>query len=474
MNDQSAPSIPFIPQAALDERGVLLSPDRIPLDVLIAASEAHRFAESVAELAQTAAAAVLHDPAQARALFPAGGIQIVRAPICKALSKVKDGALPRCVRDIHAAGHAAMAAGKPIAADCVAGTTMLYACPITLTHGGTRYPKAAVVAAAQDTYNFHFADRLARVLGDPASEVEDLLCQTEKRCLNAAQLRLLRAIMDTQTQSYSQQITDRYAQFESGMTILRQKQEIGLAYEQLDSECRKVGEIQLGLVPKAEPDLEAFGLATYYKPAHRAGGDYFDFFPQSDGSCGVLVADVSGHGPGAAVIMAMMRALLKACPERLRSPGELLEYANRHLCEITMSDQFVTAFFTVLDSIADTICCASAGHNPPLFFVAATGKVRQLNVEAALPLGIAGDTNYSQKQVPMNSGDVLLLYTDGIPDTQNPADDSFGLKRLSGAFRDRARDGAKAVRDGIVRHVKEFAGDRAPFDDHTLVVIKRR
>lgn len=451
----------------------MLGPGEIPLEALIAHSEILRFAESIAELTQMECSALRYDPERARPLATGAGIQILRSPICKALNRIQSGHTLRCVADIHGAGHAAMRAGEPVSADCVGGKGTLYACPILLHDGETPYPKGAVVAAAHDVFHFHYADRLAAAAGASVVETEELLCQTDKRCLNAAQLRRIRVIMDTQTRSYSRQISDRYAQFKSAAVILQQEQELNQAYQQLDAEFRKVGEVQRVLVPEVEPDLKPFSIAAYYRPAQRAGGDYYDFFPQPDGSCGVLVADVSGHGPGAAVVMAMMRALLNACPYPLRPPAELLEYANGHLCEMTTSDQFVTAFAGVLDPDGHNFCYASAGHNPPLLFEAASGRARELAVESSLPLGVSDDTTYSQSRTSLNPGDIMLLFTDGIPDTQDSAGNMFGLSRLAQVLQDRAGDGARAVRDEIVRGMRHFAGDKAPFDDHTLIVIER-
>jgi len=463
----------LVPEEALDDAGRLRKPDGIPLGVLVSPEEIIRFAESVAELTQTECSVLLYDPLRPRPVRKGEEIQIVRAPICQALNGIRAGELRRCVRDVHAAAHAAMSAASPVAADCVGGEGTLYACPILLRHDGARYPKAAVVAAAQDIYHFHYGDRLAAATGRPVVEVDELMCQTDKRCLNAAQLRRIRTIMETQTRSYSQLISDRYAQFESALKAMEQEEALSRAYQQLDSECRMVGKIQLSLVPQQPPAIPGFTVATHYRPARRAGGDYYDFFSQPDGSWGVLVADVTGHGPGAAVVMAMVRAILYTFPGRLASPVEALEYANRHLCESMMEDQFVTACFGVLDPGTGALRLSLAGHEAPLLYDADAREVRKLVVASALPMGITCEGAYHQSEAEIKPGDILLLYTDGITDVRNAAGRLFGMSRLVEALRAGARGGAEGVRDAIVEAVARFAeGEVAP-DDQTLVVLQR-
>ena len=473
MSQELNANIPLIPETAMDENGVLLGPDRIPLDVLLAPSEIARFAESVAELTQMECSVVLYDPEQPRPVRSDGEVQTVRAPICKTLNALVDRGLPRCVRDVHAAGHEAMAAGKPASGGCVGGTNTLYACPIMLAHLGDDYPKAAVVAAAQDIYNFYFADRLAQVLKKPIPEAEDLMCRTDQRCLNAAQLRRLRAIMDTQTRAYSQQIGERYAQFESAALALQQKEELAHAYSLLDAECREVGEIQRNLVSRTPREIPGFAIATHYTPARRAGGDYYDFCLQPDGSWCLVVADVSGHGPGAAVVMGMLRAILHTFFGRLVSPLQALEYANRHLYDNIMEDQFVTAFFGILNPRTGSIRFGSAGHELPLLFDARTRDVRKLAVKPGLPLGIQRDNSFHLDEVQIKSGDVLLLYTDGITETHNPKGELFGVPRLVQTLRSHAGLGAPGVRDAILEHSVRFAEGEPPEDDQTLVVLQR-
>ena len=462
-----------MPPSAVTESGQPLGPAEIPLDVLIDPADIMEFSQSVAELTQMESSVLLYDPHRPRPLWPVAPVQTVRAPICLLLNQVMAGGTPQCVRDVHAAAHRAMSEGKSVTADCIGGAGTLFACPLMLHHGTKAYPKAAIVAAAHDIYNFHFADRLAELTGKSTVDTEELMCQTDKRCLNAAQLRRLRAVMEGQAESFSRQVSDRYAQLGYLATIVSQKEELARAYDQLDGEFKAVGALQRALVPREPPPVRGFKIATHYLPARRAGGDYYDFLPQPSGPCAVLVADVAGHGPGAAVVMAMMRAILHTFPTAIVLPEPVMKYLNDHLCRSIMHDQFATAVLGLF-SADGRIQAVSAGHEPPLLFEARTSEVRAVEIDGGLPLGVVSDIRLARANLEMRSGDVILIYTDGVPDTRNPDGETFGLDRLTGILRGHAAAGAAAVRDAVVREVQAMAAGRPPDDDQTLVVIERQ
>ncbi len=467
-------SLETIPEEALGEDEQLLSPDRVPLAALLNTDAVAVFAESVAELSQMECSVLLYDPEQPRPLVDGGPLQIVRAPICQALSQVEAKERRSCLADVHAAAHKAMAEGAPATADCIGGMGCLYACPILLHQQGKACPKAAVVAAVHDIFHFHYADSLARVLGCPVAEAEELMCHTDRRSLDAGQLRRLRMMMAVQTQSFSRQISDRYAEFESMATIMEQKAELAQAYAELDQEFHVVGTIQQGLIPHETPDIAGFALATHYEPALRAGGDYYDFFQHDDGSWGVIIADVSGHGPAAAVVMAMMQAALHTYAGDPTRPDMLMEYANRYLCQNIMNEQFVTAFLGIVDPDGLRVRYVLAGHNPPLHFAAKTGLVREVtSASRNFALGIIDDATFEVGELALASGDLLLLYTDGITEGFNPVREQFGMDRMREAVQDSARSGASAAVHALVGRLQAFVRGEPPDDDQTLVAIQK-
>lgn len=473
----SAPMPPgktTIPASALDENEHLLGPEDIPLSALMDASEIMRFAESIAELTQMECSALLYDPEEPCPVVPEGGIQIIRSPICQALQEVRGGEYSQCVWDAHAAAHKALEAREPVTADCAGGENTLYVCPIVLSLGDETFPKAAIVAAAQDIFNFHYADKLAEVLDRPVAQVEDLMCQTDERCPNAAQLRRIRAIMRGQTVSFSRQISYRYEEYEALARIMQQQEELSNAYSRLDRECRLVGQIQRRLVPERTPDIPGFEVATHYRPARQASGDYYDFFARPDGAWGILVADVSGHGADAAVVMAMMRTMMHACPAKEEAgPEKVLYYANNRLCADIMSDQFATAFFGIIEP-GGTFTGACGGHGAPLLYNQQTGEITELVTDGGFPLGLVPDSEFSVCEAQMDPGDVLVLYTDGVTDVFNGDGHTFGVSRLRNSVERNADKGATGVLDGIVKAANDFAQGQPQHDDETVIVVKRR
>lgn len=145
------------------------------------------------------------------------------------------------------------------------------------------------------------------------------------------------------------------------------KEELRQAYQALDREMKAVGEIQRSLLPTELPKIAILDLAAHYQPAQRAGGDYYDFFPMPDGQWGIFIADVSGHGTPAAVVMAVTHCIAHTHPGPPLPPGKLLEYINQHLSAryIGVGSTFVTAFYGIYDSKQRHLKYACAGHNPP-------------------------------------------------------------------------------------------------------------
>lgn len=246
------------------------------------------------------------------------------------------------------------------------------------------------------------------------------------------------------------------------------------AYAALDREFRIVGEIQRQLLPAQVPAIPGVGIATHYETSTRAGGDYYDFFPHQDGLWGILIADVSGHGTPAAVVMAMMHALMNAplhtCPRNVESPTDVLTNLNARLIRSLRPAQFATAFYGLLDPRSRTLRYASAGHNPPRRLRRADGSIVALESESGLPLAINDDFHCDETLLQLDPGDRLLLYTDGVTETFNPQGDMFGTQRLDASLRT-----CRATADSVVECVKSsmhnFAAGLPPADDRTLVAL---
>jgi sigma-B regulation protein RsbU (phosphoserine phosphatase) len=243
--------------------------------------------------------------------------------------------------------------------------------------------------------------------------------------------------------------------------------------DQLRQEMNTIGEIQRSLLPAEFPTIPGMDLAAYYQTSRSAGGDYYDFFPLPDGKWGILIADVSGHGAPAAVIMAVTHSVFHAYPEPLASPARVLGYVNNRLARryTAYSGTFVTAFYGVYDPASRRVCYANAGHNPPRVKHCPGSKVTVLDGARRPPLGVSAAEQFEEAEYTLQPGDQFVLYTDGITEARNPAGRMFGLERLDCALRG-CRDNAADLIGAVMSAVEIFAAGRSADDDRTLLVAK--
>jgi len=247
-------------------------------------------------------------------------------------------------------------------------------------------------------------------------------------------------------------------------------QRLELAWSRLDREMKRVGDLQRMLLPVATPRIPGFPIAVHYLTSTRAGGDYYDFIVLEDGRLGILVADASGHGAAAAVLMGMTRLVLHTSPEALADPARLLAHMNDRLQRAIPTGQFVTACYLLLDPGTAAIEYALAGHPPPI--IARTqGTHEELVSRDGPPLGLFPDAAYSPEAGWLYDGDRLLLYTDGLIEAEDGAGRMPGVEWLRAAL-----DGARALdpealRDRLVAGIARHVGGAPPSDDVTLIVL---
>jgi sigma-B regulation protein RsbU (phosphoserine phosphatase) len=264
--------------------------------------------------------------------------------------------------------------------------------------------------------------------------------------------------------------------FGRGTQNLVLRNQLAGAWAALDRELQAVGEIQRSLLPADLPTIPGCELAASYQTSARAGGDYYDFFPLGGGGWGLFIADVSGHGTPAAVLMAITHAIAHAQPGTHAPPEMLLTYLNDRLARAyTRGGTFITAFYAVLDPATRTLTYATAGHNPPR--LVRDGAVISLNADGGLPLGIFPSQSYEQSTVSLQAGDLILLYTDGITEAMAPLDGAksrelFGTDRLDkllvGCGAGNAEECITKVRSALA----VFSENAPPTDDQTLIVIR--
>jgi phosphoserine phosphatase RsbU/P len=245
------------------------------------------------------------------------------------------------------------------------------------------------------------------------------------------------------------------------------------AYAIIDKERDTIAQIQKSLLCQELPKVSGFNFFADYQPSSKAGGDYYDFIRIDEDHLGVLVADVSGHGTPAAVIMAMMRVLLRSFLAELRSPKEMLETLNRILCENQKLGHFITAFYGVIHLPTRQMKYASAGHNPPLLIDFETSSVQQLITGKGFPLMIHSQNEIEEKETHLPQNSKLICYTDGLTEARGRGTDMYGLDRLGQKSLDLGRSqNADELGLALKQDLNNFLDGGEFTDDFTLVVVE--
>ena len=252
-----------------------------------------------------------------------------------------------------------------------------------------------------------------------------------------------------------------------------QLREAALEKERLEGSLRLARDIQMRMIPRDIPPLipgAPFDIGADIRPARHVGGDFYDF--HRDGSnLYFCIADVSGKGVPAALMMAVTRTLFRSMILTGATPQEIVSAVNRQLCSEADPSMFVTAFCAVLDLRDGQLRFVNAGHNPP-FLVKADGGVHPLAVRPGLALGYLPSYSYVEQVAGLAPGEMIYLYTDGITEATNPRDEMFTEERLAKLLRTQADHPAGTVAEATVAAVEEFAAGAPQFDDLTVLCIR--
>ena len=238
----------------------------------------------------------------------------------------------------------------------------------------------------------------------------------------------------------------------------------------LEKQVQMAADVQQRMIPHQSPTLPGVDLASVYLPCFELGGDFFDFIELPDENVGLAVADVSGKGVPASLIMASVRAFLRAQVDNVYGVYEVIRRINLMLCRDTKLGEFVTLFYGVLDARTKRLTYCNAGHCPPLLL--RDGKVTCI-VGDNLVLGVSPQEAYQQYLMDLMPGDALLLYTDGLSDAMTFDQERFGTPRVISAFAE-GGDSADAIAQNILWHLRRFIGMAKRTDDVTMIVVKVR
>lgn len=239
----------------------------------------------------------------------------------------------------------------------------------------------------------------------------------------------------------------------------------------MQRQLRMAGVVQRRMIPQGTPDFPGFDIASIYVPCFDLAGDFFDFLHLGEKDLGIAVCDVVGKGVRASLLMASIRASLRAHAANIYNMSEVMQRVNGDLCADTLYSDFATLFYGVLNGPKKRFTYANAGHNPPILF--RDGKAITMGNGGSV-LGIDISFSWKQEIIDLVSGDVILIYTDGLNEAMNFEDTAFGRERTEKAVLAAISDGRDA--QGIAKHVlwelRRFAGLQTQSDDLTLIAVK--
>jgi serine phosphatase RsbU (regulator of sigma subunit) len=291
------------------------------------------------------------------------------------------------------------------------------------------------------------------------------MAELRARVHNILEVRLLHQ----ETKNYSRVLEETVRELEASREVIR----IKTLEERKKSEQELVlaQETQESLLPRCLPQFENFRIHAFNKPTRYVGGDFYDFLPLSSGQWMGVLADVSGKGMPAALLSSMVLGALNMEFRSRIDPQEVLNRVNQLLCEKSLAFQFVTLFLFLLspDGGGKFI---SAGHNAAYLFRTGRGQIEELLPDAHF-LGMFDFACYESRALHLDQGDILVVYSDGLTDAENPMGEMFGEKRLLEIIRQAGPLGSPAVEQNILRAIEDFTEGMPQTDDITLVVVEK-
>lgn len=243
-----------------------------------------------------------------------------------------------------------------------------------------------------------------------------------------------------------------------------------LEAERLERELDIARRIQVNLLPRKSPSIQGFDIAGKNIPSHGVGGDYYDFISVTKRDLGIVIGDVAGKGVPAGLVMAGLRGALRSKVETEYSIRMVLSQINRFLFDSTGQERFVTAVYGVLDCERRRFTYVNAGHNPPML-LRKDGSTEWLSTGGLL-LGVLKDASYSEATISLKSGDILVLYTDGIIEAGGDVGKEYGEERLECFVKKHAGDSATKIANGVERAAVRFNRPGGILDDRTVIVVK--
>lgn len=250
-----------------------------------------------------------------------------------------------------------------------------------------------------------------------------------------------------------------------------EKEQAQLANARVKRDMEIAEQIQLSLLPDTPPQIPGIALAGRCYPATHVGGDYYDYFMHDDTHLDLVIADVSGHSVGAALIMAEVRTLLRLSSTNDLSPSAILTMLNRQLYDdLNRAELFITMFYARIEINSGQMTYANAGHNQPLLHHPNTDRCIQLDADGLI-LGVLPEVHYEEQQISLAPGDTLLMYTDGIPEAMDPDGTLFGMERLCKTVSSATALPPEQLADQLYQLVQEYRQGVPIQDDISLIAV---
>lgn len=301
-----------------------------------------------------------------------------------------------------------------------------------------------------------------------AERLAELLARYAAIAIHNASLfeRMLQAERDLQ--HYANRLEEMV---EERTAALRAAQEKLLAQQRLEQEIALAAQVQASLLPRAMPQMEGYRFYALASPAQQIGGDLYDLIQKDEGCC-IVTADISGKGIPAAMFIAAARVLMRHWSESLRSPAAALQALNRTLyTDLSQAGMFITFFAARLDARTGVLRYANTGHTSALWYRSSSDMFQLLGA-TGLPVGILPELIADEREIYLRPGDLLLIYSDGLTETQNPQGELFGLERVQEVLRAHLHDEPAQLLNYLFDAVNRFAEQEPRSDDLTLLLIQ--
>jgi phosphoserine phosphatase RsbU/P len=240
----------------------------------------------------------------------------------------------------------------------------------------------------------------------------------------------------------------------------------------MDREMQLAREMQISFLPQETPKITGWDFSARWQPAREVAGDYYDFIPIGQDQYGLVIADVTDKGAAAAMFMIFTNSIVRASVRSDIEPAVSMQTANTLICDKSPNAMFVSLVYALLDAATGRVTYVNAGHNPPLYYNSAEDRIIRF-VPTGMVLGINPDASFVQKSLVLKPGDFLLFYTDGLIDAINDQNKEFGMDQLEKVTYENRASTAEEIISYLEMALFDHSGGVTPFDDVTLLLVKR-